>query len=137
MPDAENPEELQANARILGAFDSRIVGNREEAQPPAAVLVDPPDRAVLPRFPERPDIVWRSGASTDASFIVESQAAWPDEAHWSESYLSFAEIPLNTQPFKEQAPFGVGMQPHRWRIWTLGPSGAISVSPWRTVIYSN
>jgi hypothetical protein len=137
MPNAEGVQGTEANPPLLRAFDSRIVGDQSK-QPPAAVLVDPPDRAALPRFPERPNIAWQSGASADADFIVESQFCNPgDEANWSESNLTFAEMSHAMQPFKERAPFGVGAQPHRWRIWTLDPSGAVSLSPWRTLIYQN
>lgn len=129
---------IDANTLLLHTFDSHIISDRAEPPPPAAVLVDPPDRAVLPRFPEPPDIAWRSAAPADAAFIVESQfAGTDDEANWSESNLTFAEVSRAAQPFKERAPFGVGAQPHRWRIWTLGRSGAISLTPWRTLIYSN
>jgi hypothetical protein len=137
MPDAEGVQGIDANPPLLRAFDSRIVGDRAE-QLPAAVLVDPPDRAVLSRFPEPPDISWQSEARADAYFIVESQFAnRGDEANWSESNLTFAETSRATQPFKQRAPFGVGAQPHRWRIWTLGRSGAVSVSLWRILIYRN
>jgi hypothetical protein len=138
IPNQAGVQGIDANPPLLRTFDSRIVSDLAEPPPPAAVLIDPPDHAVLPRFPERPDITWRSEASADASFIVESQFANPrDEANWSESYLTFAEISRAAQPYKEQAPFGVGAQPHRWRIWTLGRSGGVSVSRWRTLIYSN
>jgi hypothetical protein len=137
MPDAEGVQGMDATPPLLRAFDSRIVSDRAE-QLPAAVLVDPPDRAVLSRFPERPDIAWRSEAPADAYFVVESQYANSgDEANWSESNLTFAEISRANQPFRQRAPFGVGAQPHRWRIWTLGRSGVVSLSSWRSLIYRN
>jgi hypothetical protein len=138
MPDAAGVQGIDANPLLLRAFDSRIISDRAEPPPPAAMLANPPDRAVLPRFPEPPDIAWRSAAPSDAAFIIESQFAIPgDEANWSVSNLTFAEVSRAVQPFKERAPFGVGAQPHRWRIWTLGRSGTVSVTPWRTLIYSN
>src|SRR5262249_20174575 len=109
-----------------------------EPPPPSALLVDPPDGAVLPRFPERPNISWRSAAGADAVFIVESQFANPgDQANWSVSNLTFVETSRAVQPFQERAPFRVGRQPHRWRIWTLARSGAVSITAWRTLIYSD
>jgi hypothetical protein len=123
---------------LLRAFDSRIVGERAEPPPPSAVLVDPADRAVLPRWPERPEIAWRSEGPTDSTFIVESQYWDPSgEGNWSVSDLTFADKSRGDQPSRQRAPFGVGMQPHRWRIWTLVPSGAVSVSAWRTILFSN
>ena len=123
---------------LLRAFDGRIVPERAEPRPPSAVLVNPPDRAVLSRWPERPEIAWQSEAVADSTFIVESQFSDPgDEGNWSVSHLTFADISRGDQPFRQRAPFGVGKQPHRWRIWTLVPSGAVSVSSWRTVLFSN
>jgi hypothetical protein len=140
-PDAHMPTGATGASGVhplLRAFDSGIVSNRAEPPPSPAILIDPPDRAVLPRYPNRPDIAWRSEAPADAHFIVESQFADPgDEVNWSVSYLVFAQASRTEQPFRQRAPFGVGQQPHRWRIWTLGPSGAISVSSWRTVLFSN
>jgi hypothetical protein len=123
---------------LLRAFDGRIVPERAEPRPPSVVLVNPPDRAILSRWPERPVIAWQSEALPDSTFIVESQFWDPgDEGNWSVSHLTFADISRGDQPFRQRAPFGVGMQPHRWRIWTLVPSGAVSVSSWRTVLFSN
>lgn len=138
MPDAAGLQGIEANPPLFRAFDSFIVSDRAGQPPPAAVLVDPPDRAEMPRFPELPDITWQSQATGEVAFIVEAQFANPtDEANWSVSNLTFAEVSRTIQPFKERAPFGVGAQPHRWRIWTLDSAGAISLSPWRTLIYSN
>jgi hypothetical protein len=138
MPNAEGVRGIEANPPLLRTFDSLIVSDRADSWQAAAVLVDPPDRAKVPRFPKLPNIAWRSEATADVAFIVESQFANSgDEANWSESWLIFADLSLTIQPFQEQAPFGVGAQPHRWRIWTLDPSGAIFLSPWRTLIYTN
>jgi hypothetical protein len=123
---------------LLRAFDGRIVPKRAEPRPPSAVLVNPPDRAVRSRWPERPEIAWQSEELADSTFIIESQFSdLGDEGNWSVSHLTFANISRGDQPFRQRAPFGVGKQPHRWRIWTLVPSGAVSVSSWRTVLFSN
>ena len=137
-PFATRQDKTADTVPLLGAFEARVVGDQAEAPPPLAVLVDPPDHAVLPRFPERPEIAWRSEAPDTASFIVEWQFSQPGvEGDWSISTLVFVEAPRTTQPFRQRAPFGVGAQPHRWRVWTLGRSGAVSVSSWRTLCYSN
>ena len=129
-----NPSELPP---LLRVFDSRIFHERTEPPPPSAVLVEPADRAVLARFP-RPYIAWRSAGTTDATYIVESQYWDPaGEGNWSVSRLTFADRSRGGEPFRQRAPFGVGKQPHQWRIWTLVPSGAVSVSTWRTVLFSN
>jgi hypothetical protein len=123
---------------LLGDFDRHILREGADSPPQSAVLIDPADRAVLPRWPERPEIAWRSDGPPDSTFIVESQYWDPEgEGNWSVSGLTFADRALSGQPFRQRAPFGVGMQPHRWRIWTLVPSGAVAVSAWRTILFSN
>lgn len=73
MPDAEGVQGIEANPTLLRTFDSLITNDSASRPPPPAVLLDPPDRAELPRFPQRPDIASRSDATADATFIVESQ----------------------------------------------------------------
>jgi hypothetical protein len=131
MPDVEGLQGIDANPQLLRTFDSRIVSNRPEPPPPAAALIDPPDRAVFP-MRTKPDIVWESSASADASFVVEAQFTNPgDEVNWTVSVLTFVELASTAHPFRQQSPFGASLNPVRWRIWTLGQSGAVSVSPWR------
>jgi hypothetical protein len=38
---------------------------------------------------------------------------------------------------KMPMPFGVGKQPHRWRVWAVGKDGQIALSEWRTVNFTN
>jgi hypothetical protein len=142
-PDANEPsvtgeDGAAGSVSLLSAVASRIVGEGPEPPPPAVELVDPPIGAVLPRYPVRPDISWRSEAPATADFIIESQFGQPGaDPDWSVSSLTFARVSRATQPFRQKAPFGAGSQPHRWRIWTLARSGAVSVSAWRTLIFSN
>jgi hypothetical protein len=35
------------------------------------------------------------------------------------------------------APFGVGAQPHRWRVWMIDKTGAVVRSAWNTIIYTD
>lgn len=50
---------------------------------------------------------------------------------------------LATRPIDEpasftiRAPFGVGRQPHRWRIWAVSARGDVARSEWRTLFYTN
>lgn len=67
MPNAEGMQGIDANPPLLRAFDSRIISDRTETPPPPAILVDPADHAVLPRFPERPnqrnvELTWLTGS---------------------------------------------------------------------------
>jgi len=104
-------------------------------QPPS--LRDPPDQARLPRFPEseRPVLEWDNSGLQTAAYLVESQfeespAAWSDSAF---------ELVLQRAPrtIRVGAPFGVGMQPHRWRIWAIDKNGGTAISGWRTINYTN
>jgi len=106
--------------------------------PPKADLVGPRDKASFPRFPIGPTIEWTVASGTGLSFIVESQFGQPgDKESWSQSYLKFVDVPETQQAFAITAPFGVGAQPHRWRIWTLNQSGSISISDWREIDFTN
>jgi hypothetical protein len=136
MSDGKSGLGASGNLGFVQSFDDAITADQADSPPPAAVLIDPPDGAELPRFPERPIISWRSESSANAAFIVESQFGWSGD-HWSPSYLTFAEGARLTQPFSERAPFGQGRQPHRWRIWTLDRSGEVSLSEWRTINFTN
>jgi hypothetical protein len=114
-----------------------MASDRKSPLPLKADLVSPPDKARLPRFPA-PTIEWKVASSPGLSFIVESQFGQSgDKESWSQSYLKFVDVPENQQAFAIVAPFGVGAQPHRWRIWTLNPSGGISVSDWREIDFTN
>jgi hypothetical protein len=134
---AEN-EDLGPGEELFHTFDEKMTSDRKSPPPPKADLVSPPDKARLPRFPTRPTIEWTVVSSTGLSFIVESEFGQPGvEESWSKSALWFVEVPGNHQTFATTAPFGVGMQPHRWRIWTLNPSGGISISDWREIDFTN
>jgi len=103
----------------------------------APSLRDPPDQARLPRFPEseRPVLEWDNSGLQTAAYLIESQfeespAAWSDSAF---------ELVLQRAPrtVRVGAPFGVGMQPHRWRIWAIDKNGGTAISGWRTINYTN
>jgi hypothetical protein len=123
---------------VFHSFDEKITSDRKSPLPPKADLVSPPDKARLPRFPALPTIQWTVPSGTGLSFIVESQFSQPRvEDSWSGSALKFVDTPRQQQTFSIIAPFGVRMKPHRWRIWTLNPSGDISVSDWREIDFTN
>jgi hypothetical protein len=129
---------LRGEEELFHTFDEKMTSDRELPAPPTADLVAPPDKARLPRFPARPTIEWRVASNTDLSFLAESQFGQPGkEDSWSQSALQFVEPPRNQQTFAITAPFGVGMQPHRWRIWTLDSSGGICISNWREIDFTN
>ena len=120
---------------LFRSFDAKITTAPTETMPPKAILVSPPDKAKLPRSPTLPEIQWTVASGDRLSFLVESQFSY--EGNWEPSKLGFAEIQKKTQPLTVTAPFGVGAQPHRWRIWVLNPDGGISVSDWREIYFTN
>jgi hypothetical protein len=129
--------DLRGAEELFHTFDEKMASDRKSPLPPKADLVSPPDKARLRRFPA-PTIEWKVASSPGLSFIVESQFGQSgDKESWSQSYLKFVDVPENQQAFAIVAPFGVGAQPHRWRIWTLNPSGGISVSDWREIDFTN
>ncbi len=130
--------------KLFGAFDAKIKAAGHSLRPPKPVLVSPPDGAQLPRFPSKPEIRWQASGSPrefengKVSFLVESQfTANGQTPPWSPSYLQFVEPSRGKIPLGVVAPFGVGKQPHRWRIWALDQAGTISISDWRTIEFIN
>jgi hypothetical protein len=106
-------------------------------QPPS--LRDPPDQARLPRFPEseRPVLEWDNSGLQTAAYLIESQSFESERpAAWSDSAF---ELVLQRAPrtIRVRAPFGVGMQPHRWRIWAIDKNGGTAISGWRTINFTN
>ena len=102
-------------------------------------LLAPPDEAKARRFTERPDIEWSSSREGLLAYLVESQAWFPRSARWSHSGVRLVRRTEGGGEgrAKMQAPFGVGRQPHRWRVWAVARTGDVSISEWRTINYTN
>ena len=108
-------------------------------QPP--VIMTPDDGATATRLPpaSRPMVSWKN---RDAAFsLVEWQFGRGRGEDWEGS--GFAFVPANAGTRSDpasltiRAPFGVGRQPHRWRIWALSARGDVARSEWRTLFYTN
>jgi len=76
---------------------------------------------------------WRGGPGQLAFYLLESQ--FESQNEWSGSH--FGVVRSSSDPVTLIAPFGVGAQPHRWRVWAVGPSGALVQSEWRVINYTN
>lgn len=116
--------------RQVPELPGRKIGGHE-----VLALTDPPDQARLARFP-RPNIEWSSGGNGVVAYLVDSQ--FYGGSNWSGSYLKL--IPPDStgkRNIKVVAPFGVGMQPHRWRVWAIYDTGEALISSWRTINYTN
>ena len=95
------------------------------------------DHARIPRFPAG-EHQWDAVSGEHLStYVVESQFSSPERTDWS---LSRVALVLNRSPdplVTEQIPFGVGKQPHRWRIWAISTTGELSISEWRLIHFTN
>ena len=103
----------------------------------APELVSPPDHARFhQRFPrsERPDIEWTSDETSVVAYVVESQFNFA-KSPWSSGYFRVYPGNRNEKTIKVKAEFGVGAQPHRWRVWAITEGGEAQISSWRTIIY--
>jgi hypothetical protein len=136
---------------MLGDSNGIIPVLQSEAPPfhneaPAAVLLPPiittpDDGATATRMPRasRPMVSWKS---RDAAFsLVEWQYGQGKGEDWEGS--EFAFVPTDAGTYSDlasvaiQAPFGVGRQPHRFRIWVFSARGDVARSEWRTLFYTN
>lgn len=102
------------------------------------ILNSPSDQENLSRFP-RPLIEWLNPAGDSViGYFVESQ--YDNGGFWSESkfdWLKHIKDDSNKRVIKIRAPFGVGMQPHRWRVWSIDSSGEVLLSNWRQINFTN
>jgi hypothetical protein len=108
-------------------------------QPPS--ITAPDDGASATRMPPtaRPLISWKHRGA--AFFLVEWQFGMPAGKDWEGSGFAFVPAKAGTHgdeaSIATQAPFGVGRQPHRWRVWAVSDRGDVARSPWRTLFYTN
>jgi hypothetical protein len=76
-----------------------------------------------------------------AFFLIEWQFGTPGGKDWEGSGFAFAPATAGTHSDQAsttmQAPFGVGRQPHRWRVWAVSDRGDVAGSGWRTLFYTN
>jgi hypothetical protein len=103
---------------------------------PDVTLVAPADHAQLLRFP-RPEIEWSTVDGPIATYVVESQFSNPGKESWTTSWISLVPATSERATMHMNAPFGVGMQPHRWRVWAISKAGAVSISEWRVIDFTN
>ena len=107
------------------------------------VILNPPNEAKFKRFPlsERPDLEWTNAGSSVAVYLIESQYKQPNRSSrsiWTGSYFKTVSAgKADAKTIKVKAHFGVGMQPHRWRIWAVGNNGGVFISDWRIIDYIN
>jgi hypothetical protein len=104
-------------------------------------VLTPEDGASASRMPpaSRPMVAWTSRGA--AFCLIEWQFGQGKGGNWEGSGFAFvgngsSMIDKATQT-SIRAPFGVGRQPHRWRIWAVSDHGDVARSPWRMLFYAN
>jgi hypothetical protein len=118
-------------AEELPTLSSESPGGRLQVP----VLKNPPDRARVPRRPP-PELEWVNAGADTAVYLIESQFQW-DRANWSGSAFELTLPPGAERTIRMAAPFGVGMQPHRWRIWAIDKAGNVQIGEWRIIDFTN
>jgi hypothetical protein len=130
-------ESLPHLEALLKSFDNLGLRDGQAESPiPKVTLMKPADHAQIPRFPQF-DLEWESLDTRVAAYLIEYQLGQPEREFWSISNIKFMRAPLGQFSITTKIPFGIGHQPHRWRIWAIGGTGAVSTSDWRTVDFTN
>ena len=87
----------------------------------------------------RPMISWTAEGAVFC--LIEWQFGQPKGGDWEGSGFALVRDVQSRQggggTMQMRAPFGVGRQPHRWRIWAVSGSGDVVRSGWRTIVYTN
>jgi hypothetical protein len=100
-------------------------------------LLAPADHERTTRFPKTEVAFEENGEVTELTGI-ESQFLDPSHTQWSISGITWVKSPDDKIGIQRlPMPFGVGMQPHRWRVWSVDKSGVVTLSEWRTVDFTN
>jgi hypothetical protein len=110
----------------------------EDSEPRVPELLAPLDGERQTRDPKE-FISWRQDVPRPVAYAVEWRFGMPngDEASYSPSYLSIVAAIDFGETVRIPDPFGIGRQPHRWRIWAIGKDGQVAVSEWRTILFTN
>jgi hypothetical protein len=129
---------ISRDVRIIGKLSARLPrldsdSDGARLRPPSQR--NPPDQARLPRFPKPPELEWDNAGPQAAAYLIESQFE-ARRSSWSGSAFEF--VPQSSERIvRIDAPFGVGSQPHRWRVWAIDKGGRTEVSEWRAINYTN
>ena len=127
---------LGGNVDLIKQLNKQI--KLVDASPNAALqndlkIIGPPDGTKSTRT-SKPSLEWEwsSDVKNIAYYLIESQYSSDDR--WSWSYF---KLILPQKNVKLVAPFGVGMQPHRWKVWAIDQKGSVVRSSWSTINYTD
>ena len=121
---------------ILKSFGHLELKNGQAETIAQVSLVSPVDHARITRFPKG-ELEWKPLDPLPAAYVVEYQFGQPGEDWWSPSWITVVPPTRGESLIRLEIPFGVGMQPHRWRVWAISGTGVVSTSDWRTVDFTN
>jgi hypothetical protein len=126
----------------LAAFDDAGITGVAEHPPSIVEVVRPSNGARLLRFPS-PTLEWIGSGSGVVLYVIEHEYS-EGFSTWNPSYIypvgptSHAVNAGRGRPrIQLPAPFGVGAQPHRWRVWAIGEGARVSINEWRTIHFMN
>ena len=119
-------------------LDELGLKTEEDSAPNAPELVSPFDGERQTRDPKE-FISWRQNVPRPVAYAVEWRYGMPsgDETSYSPAFISIVAAIDYGDTVRIPEPFGIGVQPHRWRIWAIGKDGQIALSEWRTILFTN
>jgi hypothetical protein len=132
-----DPNDSQSTIQnLVASFDRIGLSDTASKRNAKVTLIAPDDEAKVSRFPKT-EIAFEQKGNTGELMAVESQ--WSDLGRqmWSPPALTLINNSESQMPIRMQAPFGVGKQPHRWRVWSVNKAGVVTLSEWRTVNFTN
>lgn len=129
---------LELAVNFAHQFDQLGLGSRDSIPPYAPLLLSPIDGERQTRNP-RQYLSWQQNVPRPVAYAVEWKYGRPsgDTASFSPSAIDVYPSINYGDVVRIPMPFGIGMQPHRWRIWAIGDDGQIALSEWRTVNFTN
>jgi len=120
----------------LRSFDNLGLVDGEPNYPEKVMLLSPADHAQATRWPAG-EIEWATVSPDVLVYVVESQFGLNKREVWSMSSIRLLLPQPGQTSIRIRTPFGVGVQPHRWRVWAMSKTGVISTSEWRTIEFTN
>ena len=120
----------------LKSFDGLRLKDGQPEVVPKVRLISPVDHAQIRRWPPG-DLEWAALDQLPAAYVIEYQFGQTGRELWSPSWI-WVVSPTHGGPLQNmKIPFGIGVQPHRWRVWAIGGTGVVSTSDWRTIDFTN
>jgi len=130
---------IGGNVDVITDLDGRfdlVDGKQASTMANEALRVLAPVDGVSSTRDAKPQLEWQWAGEPEhvAFYLLESQYGYRNE--WSLSHFTVVPRPPSGN-VRLVAPFGVGAQPHRWKVWGVGPGGAFTRTNWRIVNYTN